>query len=79
MNSDHAVCRVKAQARSCGDQSYWQDIARINRWRGGQRVLLRVLSDVASSREEFSVLDVGATSGDMRRCIREAFPNAKCS
>ena len=54
-----------------------QDIARINRWCGGHRVLLRVLSDLASSREKFSVLDVGAASGDMGQCIREAFPNAK--
>jgi SAM-dependent methyltransferase len=52
------------------------DIARINHWCGGHRTLLRVLRDLASPRERFSVLDVGAASGDMGECIREAFPNA---
>src|SRR5690348_1952044 len=53
------------------------DIARINRWCGGHRILLRVLRDLACPRERFSVLDVGAASGDMGECIRKAFPNAK--
>jgi SAM-dependent methyltransferase len=53
------------------------DIARINRWFGGHRILLRVLRDLASPRERFSVLDVGAASGDMGECIRKAFPNAR--
>lgn len=39
--------------------------------------MLRVLSELASSREKFSVWDGGAASGDMGQCIREAFPNAK--
>ena len=54
-----------------------QDIVRINRWCGGHRVLLRVLRGLVSSRERFSVLDVGAASGDMGQCIREVFPNAR--
>jgi SAM-dependent methyltransferase len=54
-----------------------QDIVRINRWCGGHRVLLRVLRDLVSSRERFSVLDVGAASGDMGQCIGEVFPNAR--
>lgn len=53
------------------------DIARINRWCGGHRVLLRVLRDLVRSRERFSVLDVGAASGDMGECIRKVFPNAR--
>jgi SAM-dependent methyltransferase len=53
------------------------DIARINRWCGGHRILLRVLSDLVRPQEKFSVLDVGAASGDMGQRIREAFPNAK--
>jgi SAM-dependent methyltransferase len=54
-----------------------QDIVRINRWCGGHRVLLRVLRGLVSSGERFSVLDVGAASGDMGQCIREVFPNAR--
>jgi SAM-dependent methyltransferase len=53
------------------------DIARINRWCGGHRILRRVLRDLASPHERFSILDVGAASGDMGECIRKAFPNAK--
>lgn len=54
-----------------------QDIVRINRWCGGHRVLLSVLRGLVSSGERFSVLDVGAASGDMGQCIREVFPNAR--
>lgn len=54
-----------------------QDIARINRWCGGHRILLRVLRDIVSPRDGFSVLDVGAASGDMGQCIREVFPRAR--
>jgi SAM-dependent methyltransferase len=53
-----------------------RDIARINRWFGGHRALLRVLKDQAHPLEPFSVLDVGAGSGDMGQCIRRRFPNA---
>ena len=53
-----------------------RDIARINRWCGGHRVLLRVLREFADPGDTFSVLDVGAASGDMGQCIRDAFPNA---
>jgi 2-polyprenyl-3-methyl-5-hydroxy-6-metoxy-1,4-benzoquinol methylase len=53
-----------------------RDLARINRWCGGHRVLLRVLRDLVSPREKFSVLDVGAASGDMGQCIRKKFPHA---
>jgi 2-polyprenyl-3-methyl-5-hydroxy-6-metoxy-1,4-benzoquinol methylase len=52
-----------------------RDLARINRWCGGHRVLLRVLKDFVGPWEKFSVLDVGAGSGDMGRRIRGKFPN----
>lgn len=53
-----------------------RDIARINRWFGGHRALLDVLTSVARPRQQFSVLDVGAGSGDMGKCIRGRFRNA---
>jgi ubiquinone/menaquinone biosynthesis C-methylase UbiE len=53
-----------------------RDIARINRWFGGHRALLSILKDLAPPRKEFSVLDVGAGSGDMGKCIRRRFRNA---
>src|SRR5580700_2039376 len=53
-----------------------RDIARINRWFGGHRALLRVLKGLVHPQERFSILDVGAGSGDMGQCIRGHFPNA---
>jgi 2-polyprenyl-3-methyl-5-hydroxy-6-metoxy-1,4-benzoquinol methylase len=53
-----------------------RDIARINRWLGGHRALLRVLKDLVHPREPFSILDVGAGSGDMGKCLRRRFRNA---
>jgi hypothetical protein len=53
-----------------------RDIARINSWFGGHRVLLRVFKDLAPRQKQFSVLDVGAGSGDMGECLRRRFRNA---
>jgi 2-polyprenyl-3-methyl-5-hydroxy-6-metoxy-1,4-benzoquinol methylase len=53
-----------------------RDIARINRWFGGHDALLRIMKDLVDSREQFSLLDVGACSGDMGRCILRHFRNA---
>ena len=53
-----------------------RDLARINRWFGGHRALLSVLNELAPRDEQFSVLDVGAASGDMGTCIRRKFQNA---
>jgi 2-polyprenyl-3-methyl-5-hydroxy-6-metoxy-1,4-benzoquinol methylase len=54
-----------------------RDIARINRWFGGHRALLRVLKNLVDDPQRpFSILDVGAGSGDMGQCIRRHYPNA---
>ncbi len=53
-----------------------RDLVRINRWLGGHRILLQVLGELAAPREKFSLLDVGAASGDMARAVRRRFPNA---
>jgi hypothetical protein len=45
-----------------------RDMARINRWFGTHRALLRLMKDLASPQEQFSLLDVGAGSGDMGKC-----------
>ena len=54
-----------------------RDIARINRWFGGHNALLRMMEDLVHPEERFSVLDVGAGSGDMGRCLTSHFRNAK--
>ena len=42
----------------------------------GHRALLRVLKKLALRQRQFSLLDVGAGSGDMGECIRQHFQNA---
>ena len=54
-----------------------RELARINRWFGGHASLLRVMRDLVHPGEQFSVLDVGAGSGDMGRCLTSRFPNVK--
>jgi 2-polyprenyl-3-methyl-5-hydroxy-6-metoxy-1,4-benzoquinol methylase len=52
------------------------DLVRINTRFGGHSVLRKVMASVASAREEFTLLDIGAASGDAARLIRANFPNA---
>ncbi len=54
-----------------------RELARINRWFGGHRALLRMMRDLVHPQEHFSVLDVGAGSGDMGRCLTRHFRNVK--
>ncbi len=53
------------------------DLARINRWLGGHSVLLEELGRLEHTNSAFSVLDVGAASGDHSRAIRARFPRAR--
>lgn len=50
---------------------------RINRYFGGHSVLRKTLAQVAHPQSSFSLLDVGAASGDSARVIRSAYPAAK--
>lgn len=55
-----------------------RDLVRINRRWGGHSTLRRLLQEnVPDDGQAFSVLDVGAASGDMGACIREWYPAAK--
>jgi SAM-dependent methyltransferase len=53
-----------------------RDLVRINRWFGGHRALLQVFQKLVHPLDRFSVLDVGAASGDMGRRILESYKNA---
>jgi len=53
------------------------DIVRINRYFGGHAALLRELGRLEPRHASFTVLDVGAASGDHARSIRARFPNAE--
>ena len=52
------------------------DLVRINRYLGGYRVLRSLFSPFAGREDRFSVLDVGAASGDMGAALRRRFPQA---
>src|SRR5690349_20468367 len=53
------------------------DLVRINRYWGGHSTLRRLLQESVPEGQGFSVLDVGAASGDMGACIRSWYPAAK--
>ena len=54
-----------------------RDLARINRYLGGYYVLGQLFDGVVKPSEGFSVLDVGAASGDMGAAIRRRYPRAQ--
>lgn len=54
-----------------------RDLVRINRLLGGHRVLLDALRRCFRPDEAFTMLDVGAASGDAARLVREHFPRVR--
>ena len=54
-----------------------EDLVRINRRWGGHSTLRRLLQENVPDSQPFSVLDVGAASGDMGACVRRWYPAAK--
>ncbi len=54
-----------------------RDLERINRYLGGYLVLRKMFARLVQPGEAFSVLDVGAASGDMGAAIRRNFPRAR--
>lgn len=53
-----------------------REIALVNRLFGGHRVARRLFGEVATPPESFTLLDVGAASGDMGAAVLRAFPRA---
>ena len=53
-----------------------KDLVRVNRYFGGHAVLRRIFSRFVARDDRFTVLDVGAASGDMGAALRRSFPNA---
>lgn len=54
-----------------------RDLARLNRYFGGHRILRSILDEFVTHQESFSLLDVGAASGDNGAAIRRSFPRAQ--
>jgi len=52
------------------------DLVRINRWFGGYSTLKKIFSELVDPSDRFSVLDVGAASGDMGAVLRRSYPAA---
>ncbi|HSP68693.1 MAG TPA: methyltransferase domain-containing protein [Bryobacteraceae bacterium] len=52
------------------------DLVRINRRWGGHSTLRRLLAETVPAAGKFSVLDVGAASGDMGACMRQWYPGS---
>lgn len=53
-----------------------ENLRKINRLLGGQEVLRKRLREVADPVDRFTMLDVGAASGDMGRAVLRNYPNA---
>jgi hypothetical protein len=53
------------------------DLVRLNQRFGGYSTARKVLAQVARPQDEFTLLDVGAASGDTGRFLKLAYPNAK--
>lgn len=53
-----------------------RDLVRINRFLGGYRVLGNLFAELVAPGDRFTVLDIGAASGDMGAAIRKRYPNA---
>jgi SAM-dependent methyltransferase len=52
------------------------DLARVNRYFGGHRILRQIVAGLARRDEAFSLLDVGAASGDIGAAVRGRYPRA---
>lgn len=53
------------------------DIVRINRYTGGHRVLRQAMAASVRPEDRFTMLDVGAASGDAAAIVRREYPNAR--
>ena len=53
------------------------DLVRINRRLGGHALALKMLAQVARPSEEFTILDVGAATGDNGAVVSRAYPGAR--
>ncbi len=54
-----------------------RQLAWLNRWFGGHRVLRHSLSQLYTPQDAFTLLDVGAASGDHAGAIHRRFPHAR--
>ena len=53
-----------------------KDLVKINRYFGGYAILRRMIAEFAGPGDSFTLLDVGAASGDMGVALRRSYPRA---
>jgi 2-polyprenyl-3-methyl-5-hydroxy-6-metoxy-1,4-benzoquinol methylase len=53
-----------------------RDLVRINRFLGGHSILHRIMSEFVRPQDRFTMLDVGAASGDMGAALQRRYPRA---
>ncbi|MDP8991412.1 MAG: hypothetical protein M3N41_15185, partial [Acidobacteriota bacterium] len=53
------------------------DLVRVNKYWGGHSTLRKLVDGAMPSGETFTLLDVGAASGDMGRCLRAWRPQVQ--
>ena len=53
-----------------------RDLVRVNKVFGGHRILRKMIGQFAGPQDSFSMLDVGAASGDMGVAVRRSYPRA---
>src|SRR3974390_2176178 len=53
------------------------DLIRLNQTFGGHALILRMLGQLVQPGDAFTLLDVGAASGDSARVIQKAYPKAQ--
>src|SRR5271170_3223083 len=54
-----------------------RDLVWVNRYFGGYGTLRKIMGQLVRPDDSFSVLDVGAASGDMGAALRRSYPRAK--
>jgi SAM-dependent methyltransferase len=54
-----------------------RDLVRINRHFGGYQILRRIVAEFVRPGDGFSMLDIGAASGDMGAALRATYPQAR--
>jgi 2-polyprenyl-3-methyl-5-hydroxy-6-metoxy-1,4-benzoquinol methylase len=52
------------------------DLVRINHYFGGHAILRQMMRGLVAPQDSFSILDVGAASGDMGTALRRTYPGA---
>ena len=80
IHARHGRVIVPELLDSASDAEAWQNLRElvlINRWLGGHRVLRGSLSQLYGPEEKFTMLDIGAATGDVARTVRQAFPQAE--